>query len=169
MSIIWTSSSDFWRASMRSSSCGRQRAVGLIMTTSSHRGRVRGFLSRASAQLYKAGESAGFIGSVVGDHRSRDLRFIAGSDERFDLRRNPNQRAAGSWGKRPGHPFIPNRMTGTAPSNASSAALHGENEAVPSHPANARGVRPVCDDRGHGRRLGLSAPRAFSFIRFEWS
>ena len=54
----------------------------------------------------------------------------------------PKQRGAAPGASRPGHPFIPNRMIGTVPSSASSATLHGENKAVPSHPANARGVRP---------------------------
>ena len=61
---------------------------------------------------------------------------------------------------RPGHPFIPNRMTGTAPS--SLHRLHGEHESR-SEPSGecARCQAGYVNDRGHGRRLGPSAPRAF--------
>jgi hypothetical protein len=50
------------------------------------------------------------------------------------------------------------------------AALNGENESR-SEPSGecAWCQAGYVNDRGDGRRLGLSAPRRFSFIRFEWS
>jgi hypothetical protein len=73
-----------------------------------------------------------------------------------------NHRAARFWGKSSWSSVHPKSNDRDAPSNASSAALHGENESR-SEPSGecARCQAGYVNDRDHGRRLGLSAPRAF--------
>ena len=78
---------------------------------------------------------------------------------------HPNQPCGAAPGASRPVRFIPNRMTRTAASNASSAVLHGENESR-SEPCGEC-ARCQADDRGHGRRLGLSAPRAFPSSAFS--
>jgi len=103
---------------------------------------VASFLGKRSIG-YKAGESAGFIGSVVGAIIVLVITaLLPEATSGLNLSTHPNNRARGSWGKLSWSSVHPNRMTGTRPQTLHRLRSTARTKAVPSHPANARGVRP---------------------------